>query len=159
MNKAAEALLGRTTGRRFTSLFAPEAVNGARDQFARKMLGAAEPSRCRTSLIAKNGARIPAELFVVSLRRSGRPVGVLAIALPVDEPRGEGERQTTGPDLTPRQHDVLRLLADGRTTDEIAAHLGIAQETVRNHIRTLLRQLRVRTRTEAVSLAFRSGWL
>src|SRR5919109_740152 len=47
------------------------------------------------------------------------------------------------PSLTPRQHEVLTLLADGTSTEEIAAALGLSDETVRNHIRQLLRRLGV----------------
>jgi DNA-binding NarL/FixJ family response regulator len=63
------------------------------------------------------------------------------------------------PRLTPRQLEVLRLLADGLTTEQIAAKLGIAQETARNHIRLLLNELRVHSRLAAVVAAFRNGWL
>ena len=63
------------------------------------------------------------------------------------------------PALTPRQHKVLTLLAQGQTTAQIAASLGIAEETARNHVRMLLGQLGVHTRLEAVVVAFRSGWL
>ena len=55
--------------------------------------------------------------------------------------------------------EVLRLLADGRTTTEISDDLGIAIETTRNHIRGVLRALNVKTRLEAVVLALRNGWL
>ncbi len=59
------------------------------------------------------------------------------------------------PALTPRQHEILRLLAQGLTTERIAAALGLSVETVRNHIRGLLRALDVHSRLEAVAVARR----
>lgn len=59
--------------------------------------------------------------------------------------------------LTPRQLEVLRLLGDGLATREIAAQLGIAYETVRNHVRAILRVLAARSRVEAVVKAYRLG--
>jgi DNA-binding NarL/FixJ family response regulator len=61
--------------------------------------------------------------------------------------------------LTPRQYEVLGLLAHGESTSGIATRLGIAEETTRNHIRLLLQELDVHTRLEAVVVAFRNGWL
>ena len=55
--------------------------------------------------------------------------------------------------LTPRQTEVLRLLEQGRSTKQIAAELQLSTETVRNHIRHLLRALNVNTRLEAVAVA------
>lgn len=59
--------------------------------------------------------------------------------------------------LTPRQIEVLKLLAAGSSTRAIARRLGISQLTVRNHVESLLRKLEVHSRLEAVSLAHRSG--
>jgi DNA-binding NarL/FixJ family response regulator len=54
---------------------------------------------------------------------------------------------------------VLRLLQQGRSTDQIAAELSLSRETVRNHIRHLLRALGVHTRLEAVAVARREHLL
>jgi DNA-binding NarL/FixJ family response regulator len=64
-----------------------------------------------------------------------------------------------GVELTRRQWDVLELLAEGMTTAQIAASLSVAEATVRSHVATVLRKLRVSTRADAVNLlsgAFRS---
>jgi DNA-binding NarL/FixJ family response regulator len=55
--------------------------------------------------------------------------------------------------LTPRQAEVLRLLEQGRSTKQIAQELHLSTETVRNHVRHLLRALGVNTRLEAVAIA------
>lgn len=65
----------------------------------------------------------------------------------------------TASPLTARQMDVLRLLAAGASTREIAATLHISRETVRNHVRHVLQTLRVHSRVEAVAVAHREGWV
>jgi two-component system, OmpR family, alkaline phosphatase synthesis response regulator PhoP len=59
--------------------------------------------------------------------------------------------------LTPRQLEVLRLLAEGTAPSEIAERLFVSPATVRKHIERILRVLRVRSRSEAVAWAFREG--
>jgi DNA-binding NarL/FixJ family response regulator len=57
------------------------------------------------------------------------------------------------PGLTPRQHEVLRLLQRGHSTEQIAAELNISRDTVRNHVADLLRALGAKSRLEAVALS------
>ena len=57
--------------------------------------------------------------------------------------------------LTSRERGVLRLLADGQSSDEIGAALSIAPDTVRAHVRNAMRKLGVETRTQAVAEALR----
>ncbi len=57
--------------------------------------------------------------------------------------------------LTPREWEVLDLLCDGQSTDEIADALVLSSETVRSHIKNLLRKLGVRSRQAAVEEARR----
>jgi DNA-binding NarL/FixJ family response regulator len=61
--------------------------------------------------------------------------------------------------LTPRQSEVLRLLGQGASTDDIAGALHLSRETVRNHVRHILRSLGAHSRLEAVALAHRQGLL
>ena len=61
--------------------------------------------------------------------------------------------------LTPREFDVLELLADGLTNREIAAKLGISHHTVKFHLTSLMDKLDVHSRTEAVTTASRLGIL
>ena len=59
------------------------------------------------------------------------------------------------PALTPRERDVLRLLADGLSNEEIGKRLFISPETVRTHIRRAMDKLDADTRTQAVAEALR----
>lgn len=61
------------------------------------------------------------------------------------------------PHLTKRQLEVLTLLAEGRSTNEIATELSLSTTTVRNHVACLLAALGVHTRLQAVVAAMRAG--
>jgi DNA-binding NarL/FixJ family response regulator len=61
------------------------------------------------------------------------------------------------PKVTQRERDVLRLLADGMTNDEIGKALFISPETVRTHVRKAMAKLDADTRTQAVATALRQS--
>ncbi|MDJ1132081.1 response regulator [Streptomyces iconiensis] len=67
--------------------------------------------------------------------------------------------EDTGRDipLSPRELEVLRLLADGRSNSEIAAILRISQETVKTFVSRILTKLELRDRVQAVVYAYRHG--
>lgn len=67
-----------------------------------------------------------------------------------DEPR---------PDVTPRELEVLTLVAEGLSTREIGRRLWITEETVKTHIRRLHDRLGARTRAQAVAIAYQRGIL
>jgi DNA-binding NarL/FixJ family response regulator len=85
----------------------------------------------------------------VPLRRGGRIVGVFGQAADVTRK----QKPHVDLQLTPRQAEVLRLLERGRSTAQIAEDLHVSRETVRNHIRHLLRAVGVNSRLEAVAVA------
>jgi DNA-binding NarL/FixJ family response regulator len=76
----------------------------------------------------------------------------------MEELRGKGTRRLPLPgeqrsvELTAREWEILHLLADDRSTKEIAQQLHVSPVTVRRHISELLKRLRVRTREDAVHL-------
>jgi two-component system NarL family response regulator len=61
--------------------------------------------------------------------------------------------------LTPRQLQLIRLVANGLTNKEIAANLNLSQFTVKNHIRRVMRQMEAASRHDAVNLIRASGQL
>jgi NarL family two-component system response regulator YdfI len=68
----------------------------------------------------------------------------------------EGEDEVSE-EITSRETEVLRMLAEGLANKEIAAHLGISEHTVKFHISSILDKLGASTRTEAVTLGIRRG--
>jgi DNA-binding CsgD family transcriptional regulator len=73
--------------------------------------------------------------------------------------RGLHRRGPDGPALTPRQREVLELVGEGMPAKVIAARLGLAPTTVRNHIRALLQHLDAHSQLQAVANARRLGLL
>ncbi|MBS7661322.1 response regulator transcription factor [Pseudomonas lalucatii] len=63
------------------------------------------------------------------------------------------------PQLTPRQQEILLLLADGLPNKAISRRLGVAEDTVKTHLKTLFQELAVHTRTACVNAARQRGWL
>ncbi|MGY1631492.1 response regulator [Geodermatophilus sp. SYSU D01186] len=59
--------------------------------------------------------------------------------------------------LTPREREVLALIADGRTNREIAAHLQVTERTARTHVSNILAKLGLTSRTQAAMYAVREG--
>lgn len=58
--------------------------------------------------------------------------------------------------LTPRQDEIIRLVAEGYQNAEIAHTLGVDEETVKTHVRKMLSRLEARNRTHAVALWLKS---
>lgn len=78
-------------------------------------------------------------------------------SLPPAPPQFGGDESTPVEDLTPRELEVLRLLAEGLPNKTIAQRLDISEHTVKFHVNALLGKLGVGSRTEAVVRATRLG--
>jgi PAS domain S-box-containing protein len=149
LNPAARRLVGDVRGRQYTSVCAPEETRHAREVFAQKVVGGAKVTDVEGVLIDASGDRIKVELSSVPLYSGGHIIGVFGEVVTVET---ESE-PPLHPHLTPRQSEVLRLLDRGHSTAQIAQELHLSLETVRNHIRHLMRALGVHTRLEAVAVA------
>jgi two-component system response regulator NreC len=70
---------------------------------------------------------------------------------------GEGDEKATMNDLTPREQQVLAMLAEGKTNDEIADTLTISHHTVARHRENLMNKLELHSRSDLVRYAIRKG--
>lgn len=66
-------------------------------------------------------------------------------------------QRRTAPHLSPRELEVLQWIARGLSNKEIAATLGVAENTVKNHVKMILDKLGVADRTQAVTTALQRG--
>ena len=102
--------------------------------------------------IERSTARLPESIDAIltspaAWHRSRRPT----------RPQAPRENDPLIEELTPRERDVLALLADGYSNREIAARLGISDHTVKFHLASLFGKLGVTTRTQAVRRALEWG--
>lgn len=142
-NEASLARVGDRRGVDYLTLLAPEHRHGAAKELERLRTATGGWSR-RPVVVVADRRRVRSLSIVIPLRACGELSGVLALGLPLDDDAPKWR-------LTPRQLETLALLADGRSTNEIARVLGISLETARNHVRRLLRALDVHSRLEAVA--------
>jgi PAS domain S-box-containing protein len=154
LNRAARRLVGDVVGQQFTTVVAPEHQAKAREEFARKLRGT-PVTDFEIEIVDNHGRRVVAEISSVPLGRKHQMCGVFGLA----QPRRVYERAAPAHPLTPRQAEVLELLAEGASTHQIASELHLSRETVRNHIRHILGALGVHSRLEAVAVASRTGLL
>jgi DNA-binding NarL/FixJ family response regulator len=84
------------------------------------------------------------------------PLASVVADLLRDPEKQEARTDFTG-GLTPREQEVLRLLAEGRSDPEIAAALFVSRRTVATHVANLFRKLGVHSRAAASACAVRAG--
>ena len=153
-NTAAKAIFGDQVGESYLLSIADEDRDRARERFARRIFGV-RGSTYEIAVSSGDRGRVRLQVHSTPLRVGSRIVGVFGLAIPL-EIEGTADDSDV---LTRRQIEIVRLLAAGESTDSIAAELGIAIDTVRNHIRNLLRRLGVHSRIEAVVEARRRGFV
>jgi DNA-binding NarL/FixJ family response regulator len=61
------------------------------------------------------------------------------------------------PQLSPREREITSLMAEGRTAEVIGVELGVSVETVRTHVRNVIRKLQARNRVHAIAIALERG--
>lgn len=150
INPAAERIVGDVRGLQMTSVLAPEERQRGREIFTRNLMGPPQGSDNRGVFLDAAGERVAMEVSGVPLTRGDHVIGVFG---QVKEVERNQPPPPPHPSLTPRQTEVLHLLEHGYSTDQIADELYLSVETVRNHVRAMLRTLGVHSRLEAVALA------
>jgi DNA-binding CsgD family transcriptional regulator len=149
-NAASIELVGDLRGRLDASVLGPEDLKRARAAFARKQQGASQ-TEVKVSVARRDGRRVRVVVNSVPLKNAeGTMIGTFGFAQVLEEvepPSG------SAPLLSPRERETLTLLAAGYSTAQMAEQMGISKETVRNHVKGLLRSLGARSRVEAIAKA------
>jgi NarL family two-component system response regulator LiaR len=97
------------------------------------------------------------EVLLAAIRAAARGQSVIDPAVAGSVLHDLVGRRVPGDELTAREQDVLRQLAQARTNKEVAAALGISEETVKTHVGNILSKLHLAHRTEAVLFALKRG--
>lgn len=124
------------------------------------LLKSLEPDTLASHIRAAVGGASPMSAAVtrklmMDLRRGDGPGG----ADQADQPgaaQGEGAERMP---LTPREMQILALIAEGATNKEIGQRIFLAENTVKNHLKHILAKLKVENRAQAVAFAFHEGLL
>ncbi len=111
--------------------------------------------------IPRGTASLPSSIDAVVMTPAawGEASAALTVPQATEPPADEaaGEDPALIEELTPRERDVLVLVAEGRANREIAEQLGISEHTVKFHLAALFGKLAVSTRTQAVRRALEWG--
>ena len=100
----------------------------------------------------------PAELVrAIRAAHAGQSPLSPAVAARVIEQLAQAGRPRAIEQLTPREREVLRLIADGLSNKRIALELGVAEKTVKTHVGHVLAKLELTDRTQAALYAVREG--
>jgi PAS domain S-box-containing protein len=152
LNGAARELVGDIRGKPFVSIVAPDSVPVVEAQLRRKLEG--EPSTdYEIDVITPDRRRRRVEISSVRIENGDQCHAIFGIGVPGPV------RAAPSVQLTPRQLEILRRLGRGQSTEEIASGLHLSKETVRNHIRHILRAFGAHSRLGAVARAHDHGLL
>jgi PAS domain S-box-containing protein len=152
LNDAAKDAFGDRAGDSYATVVAPEYVERVAAEIDRMRDGATGRDY-EIDVILRDGRRRRVEVSSVPIEGNAVFYGVFGVVLrPGARPSAPAESP-----LTPRQQEVLELLVSGQSTRQIAASLHLSRETIRNHVRDLLRALGTHSRIEALAEARRRG--
>jgi DNA-binding NarL/FixJ family response regulator len=153
-NSASIELVGDVRGQLDGSVLGPDDVGRARAAFASKQEGALH-TELEVSVARRDGTRIRIAVSSVPLRNAdGEMIGSFGLVQTLGEIEPPSEH---APELSPRERETLTLLAAGCSTAQMAQRMFISTETVRNHVKGVLRALGARSRVEAVAKARHVG--
>jgi NarL family two-component system response regulator YdfI len=161
-----DVILVEASGRDFDSIVDSVAASQLASETAIAILSDhAEPGATARALRVGVRAILPSDIsseqLVAALQAAAAGLVVahpaeIAAMLPVAEPASRALAELAEP-LTPRESEVLQMLASGLGNKEIASRLSISEHTVKFHVASILGKLGASTRTEAVSIGIRRG--
>jgi len=141
-----DQLLGRRVDRMLLDGHLPDSAPRWKDVVA---TGAATGEAI---VVRPDGGRIDVEFAARSGLIRGRPL-VLVVVTEVDEEDPLAAAQPAGAPLTAREHEIVRRLAYGLTSREIAEEMIVSHETIRTHVRNAMGKVEARTRAQLVAIA------
>jgi len=165
-------LAWNTAAERFTGLKASEAIG----RYCWEVLSGHDDTDnlvchpgCSFARLAREGWPVPCHALVLRAHEDNHRIVLSTVAVGCGDERvflhlmvpppmdASTERERAGLHLTARQRETLRLLGQGVPAKAIAAQLGLAEHTVRNHIRAVLLELGSHSQLEALAKARRLG--
>lgn len=154
-NAASRRLVGDLRGRLAGSFqMVPGDRGGVRQSLTQQRDGASH-TEIEQWVLRPDGALVRVTVSSVPLRTpAGEVIGSFRLVQVLRELEPASDHP---PRLSPRELETLTLLAAGHSTVEIAERMAISKETVRNHVKRLLRSLDASSRVEAVAKGRRAG--
>jgi len=118
------------------------------------------PKDCEPAELIDAIRRVRSGQFIINEKIFSRPEVASKVLAEFRELSvyGPGSSHVFAP-LSPREVQILDNIAQGRTNKEVAYALAISEQTVKNHMSSILRKLSVNDRTQAVVYAMRQGWI
>jgi PAS domain S-box-containing protein len=154
-NATSRAAIGDWSGRKWFDVVSENQTEEMED-LMRRIICSGDPAEVTFDIREPDGGTMPREVSAAPLREGGAVVGLFGVSVPARSTAGRPAPSGDTP-LTERQLEVLQLLAEGKSTAQIADELVLSKTTVRNHIAHILASLGVHTRVQAVIAASRAG--
>ena len=158
-NDAACRLLGlpleEVRALRLDDLVPPEVRGSLEDQWRSFLREGHEVGHYE--LLLPDGRRVEFDYSATAQVEPGRHLSIL-VAVEQEDALADARSQSPEPAmLTPREREVISMIAMGSTGEEVARELYISPDTVRNHIRSARDKLGAKTRSQAIALALLNG--
>jgi DNA-binding CsgD family transcriptional regulator len=154
-NRAAREGIGDRVGQKWAAVMTEQSLNDV-ELLWKDVLCSGEPAEITVDVVLPDGTVSRRDVSAAPLKEGGSVVGVFGLGTAggttIAEP---GNPEKLG--LTQRQAEILQLLAEGKSTSQIADELFLSKTTVRNHVAHLMANLGVHTRVQAVVAAARAG--
>ena len=157
-NAASRTAIGDWAGRKWVELVSEKQTEEL-EGVVRRMFCSGDPAEVTFDVREADGKMARREVSAAPLRDGGAVVGLFGVSVPVGTQGTQGTQAVASGSspLTERQLEVLQLLAEGKSTNQIADELVLSSTTVRNHIAHVLANLSVHTRVQAVIAGARAG--